>query len=666
MRENALRSVLLIGLAVLIIAALQATAAVIWPADSIRFDDGERLQAKFDAGDLGGGGGGVNVPTDRNGNGLPDAILIGDLDADTNLTSLDINAGLALMTDTTITLSVGLIAGTFVGDTGLPAPPTGNGADGEIELPCDIDFYGAGKYSTTIQATSDQQDYSVVSINKGLSACADVTIRDLGLDGLKPLSLDSSVDYDTVGRQCLNSFGVDRLLVQDAHIRNCWHDGVLVRGGTGSVVQRVDGSNAGGYGDTNPAAPHAGAAVFYFISDGSGDSVDGIMRDNDASKYTYAVIVRADTPGSRVTRPVIQGLRTSEPDSRAFATILLGGADDPVIDGLVSIAGAGVKLHADAVSIGHFQSTSGTIIRNSRIGSSVSGAVPLNLSAYHSRVLVQNTAIVGSPSGTNGVQLGAVGSWDFENVQISDTGGAGMQSSADLTYSNPLRLTNVTCSRAGTGACLYFPFGMSGVSFHGTRLLDTRVSGIRTLSGSFSNNTFADTTFDSAVAPDQWLGESAIGAFTTCTPALEGYWYLATDATGGGAGSDCSTGGAPPTGNTRNRCRCETGTWTDWNPIVSTSAFLIGTMTAPTNLSILGLDCKNHSGSDSGNINYCVDLGTNAIADVILDDINIAASTPISAWYPGAGGINAPNLTNFSVGISKCRSVPFVGNHCTP
>ena len=532
----------------------------------------------------GGGCGGTYPPNtliDRDGDGLPDYVRVGDFDHDGVLEIDDIQDAANALTDPG-PKRIDLVAGTFLPPANPAARAGRTFALLELRSFTTLDCGGTTSVILRGPPPTAGQDYAVISNIDHTLGNDEVWIRNCQIDGGAPPSYASTA-FPHNQRMGVYFRRTRHSGVSDSYVHGTVHAGLYTSNSTGDQFLRNRVDDVGGYGDTTGLWHQP--CIYLFAFGGGTVLSDFQAVGNTLTKCGHSGLnTRAedtDAPGD-VIRNMLWEHNTV--DGTRNVCINLRGVDGATVRDLTCAHAGAIETVRGFGSGYRFQgndnANSNVLIEDATATDVDAGQVGLDIGAWNDgltlrRVRVERTRDAsGAPlykdcAWLQRPQRGAV----LEDVTLDDCGRAALVVS-QLTGGLGDASETLTLRRlAASGLDQLDPLDTNrppGLEFDGdqSRLLleDVTISGASgpelSFGGALTNSTLRRIEIDS-VDPG-WLGPFIESTAPACTPALKGRWLTSQN---GSSAVDCSFGAG--TGGAHVRCGCSGSAWSAITSVAS-------------------------------------------------------------------------------------------------
>lgn len=527
---------------------------------------------------LGIGSGGCSTPTpinalrDRDGDGLPDQVLVGDFDGDGVLEMNDIQAAIDALTDPG-PKQIDVAPGVFAYPSSVAWPGRSHAIlelRSHTTLHCD-----PGRTVLQVGPLVAGRDYAVVANDDHTNGNDEVWVRGCEIDGGAPPSYASNVFPHTrrMGvffRRTRNSG------VSDSHVHDTVHAGLYTSNSSGDRFLDNVVEDAGGYGDTTGLwrqpciylfAFGGGVALSDFVASGNTLRRCGHSGLNTRAEHT-------DGPGD-VVRNLLWEHNTVE--NTLSACINLRGVDGATVRDLSCQHTGSIHLSRGFAtayrSAGDDNANSNVLIEDAVATGVDGGQAGLDVGAWVDGLTVRRVRVEGTRDAA-GASLYKDCAWIqrplrnavIEDLVLRDCGRSGAVVSALAggvgDASERLTLRRVAVEAVDQTGPIDTTL-LAGIDFEGPqdRLLleDLTLSGATgpelRFGGALSDSTLRRIEIDS-VDPG-WLGAFSEANAPACSAQIERRWITNLN---GQSATDCAFG--PGTsGATPARCGCAGGAW---------------------------------------------------------------------------------------------------------
>jgi hypothetical protein len=514
----------------------------------------------------------INALRDRDGDGLPDQVLVGDFDGDGVLEMNDIQAAMDALSD--------------------PGPKRIDVAPGVFAYPSTVAWPGRShailelRSYTTLACSPGrtvlqvgplvaQRDYAVVANDDHANGNDEVWVRGCEIDGGAPPSYASNT-FPHTRRMGVYFRRTRHSGVSDSFVHDTVHTGLYTSNSSGDRFLDNVVEDAGGYGDTTGLwrqpciylfAFGGGVALSDFQATGNTLRRCGHSGLNTRAEHT-------DAPGD-VVRNLVWERNTVE--DTFSACIHLRGVDGATVRDLTCQRTGPIHLSrgfaAGYRSAGDDNANSNVLIEDAVVSRVTGGQAGLDVGAWVDGLTLRRVRVEGTRDAA-GAALYKDCAWlqrPLRNAVIEDLtlrdcgrGGAVVSSLAggtgDASETLVLRRIEVAAVDQSNPIDTTFPAGLDFAGDHAHLLLeDLTLSGATgpelRFGGALSNSTLRRVEIDS-VDPG-WLGAFSEASAPACAAESEGRWITNLD---GRSSTDCVfTVGT--TGATPARCGCSGGSW---------------------------------------------------------------------------------------------------------
>jgi hypothetical protein len=517
----------------------------------------------------------LNVPIDRDGDGLPDSVRVGDFDGDGVFEMDDLQDAMDALTDPG-PKRMDVAAGVFSAPANPAARP--GRVHALLELRSFTTLTCAGIEHTRLRAgpltTTPAQDFAVVGNDDHAAGNDEVWIHHCRIDGGAPAG------YDGTGVARSQRMGVYFRRTRNSGVSDSWvhdtlHTGLYTSNSHGDRFLRNLVEDAGSWGDlvTGWRQP----CVYLFAFGGGGQLTGFEARDNVLRRCGNAGLnTRADDSfgAGDVVRDLLWEHNSVEDAHSTCAN--LRGVERATVRDLTCHRTGSISLYRGAGTGYRFQgndnASADVVVEDALVSEVNSGQAGLDVGAFVDGLAVRRVRVEGTRD-ANGAPLNKDCAWIqrplrnavLEDVVLRDCGRAGAvvtsRSGGLGDASELLTFRRWEVADADQAAPLDASF-QPGIDFVGPhlRLLleDLVLSGATApelrFSGGVRTSTLRRVEVDS-VDPG-WLAAFTERSAPACGPALEGRWITTLDGT---SATDCSFGSG--TGATPARCGCTGGAW---------------------------------------------------------------------------------------------------------
>jgi hypothetical protein len=515
-----------------------------------------------------------NVLIDRDGDGLPDQVRVGDFDRDGVLEIDDIQDAMDALTDPGPKLLV-VQPGTFQPPSAPASRPGRTHALLELRSFTTLQCAGPGRTVLRGGALTATQDYAVVSNDDHVVGNDQVWIQRCEIDGGAPASYSSPAFPKTrrIGvflRRTRNSG------VADSYVHDTVHTGLYTSNSSGDRFLRNLVEDVGGYGDSTVSWRQP--CIYLFAFGGGTVLSDFQALDNTLRRCGHTGLntraADADAPGD-VVRNLLWERNTVE--DTLTGCISLRGVDGATVRELSCHRAGSIKLSRGYGSGYRFEgndnANANVLIEDAVTTQLVGGQNGLDVGAWVDGLRLRRVRVEGTRD-ADGVALNRDCAWlqrplrnaVIEDLTLRDCGRGGAVVSSlpgglgDASERLTLQRIEIEALDQAKPLDTVHPAGIDFVGAHARLLLvDLTLSGATgpelRFGGALSNGTLRRVEIDS-VDPG-WMGAFFEAQVPACTPALEGRWITSRNGT---SGTDCVfTAGT--TGATPARCGCAGGAW---------------------------------------------------------------------------------------------------------
>jgi hypothetical protein len=517
----------------------------------------------------------LNVPIDRDGDGLPDSVRAGDFDGDGVLEIDDLQDAMDALTDPG-PKRIDVVAGVFSASVNPAARP--GRLHGLLELRSFTTLACSSIEHTTLRAgpltTTPAQDFAVVANDDHAAGNDEVWIRHCGIDGGAPpryagADVAKSQRMGVYFRRTRNSG------VCDSWVHDTLHTGLYTSNSRGDRFLGNLVERAGSWGDTTGDWRQPCIYLFVF---GGGEQLTGfeargntLRRCGNSGLNTRAE--HSDAAGD-VVRDLLWEDNTVEEAHSACAH--LRGVERATVRNLTCRRTGPIALYRGVGSAYRFQgndnASSDVRIEDVLVSEVTDGQAGLDVGAFVDGLALRRVRVEGTRD-ANGAPLNRDCAWIqrplrnavLEDVVLRDCGRAGAvvtsRSGGLGDASELLTFRRWEVGRVDQAAPLDATF-QPAIDFVGPhlRLLleDLVLSGASApelrFSGGVRLSTLRRVEVDS-IDPG-WLAAFTESSAPPCGPLLEGRWITSLDGT---SATDCTFGAG--TGSTPARCGCTDGAW---------------------------------------------------------------------------------------------------------
>ena len=625
-------------------------------------------------------GAGVNVPTDTDGDGFPDFVVVrGDYNGDGSTQTDDVQAAVDALTDPE-SRHVFVDAGQFLAPTsGLTEAASGDLLDYDslITLPSNTTLECSAWGRAVLHGIrfddlgdpDNGQDVSFSVVggdNSGGTGNSNIRILGCEIDGGLSQSYTSD---DGLGTFVANSNRMGVRLhdcvdceVSGNFVHDNFHSGIYFRGNS-DRMRVLDNllEDGGGYHDNAAIADRQQGQmrIYGFIEPGAtADMEDIVIRGNVLRRNPAGIKLRVGdaTATGRFKRATISGNIIEDALNTCVA---IGGSEDTAVLTNRCIRTDSIRTET-STAFGDFQSNlrvtiSGNVITDAQ--SETNDAQGIEVTSFHEDVLVQRNLVDGTES--NCATFGE----DVRGLDVSGTfrncGAQGIEWSAD----NPLDVGTLHDFVVdGWGRASFLT-----TTANGLRIYDgcaNKVIRNGTIKGAprwstpavrsnnarlFHNCELSNLTIDHA--PKNWIGTAAFASApfngtTSCTDQRADDWGIITDAAG------TTTVGSG--GTTRNVVYCDGTTWLDWN-FTKSAAVTFGFLSATDNHSneFRDITILNASASATGSDQDAWNFQDGAWTDILLDGIRLRSGTDLVGLEGPVDGVSVSVASGATAWVRK-------------
>jgi hypothetical protein len=523
------------------------------------------------SGGCGSSGGAPNVPSDSDGDGLPDRVTVGDFDGDGILEMDDLQDAVDALTDPgskTVTVQ----AGEYLAP-GAPGLRPGR-VHALLELPSHITLRCAGVGATVLHGTPPGagSDYAVLANRDFTNGNTGIWIRDCEIHGGMPESYRANT-FARTQRMGVFFRRTRDSRVTDSHVHHTAHTGLYTSNSRGDQFLRNVVEDAGGWGDTTASGKQP--CIYLYAIGGDASLSDFQAVDNTLRRCGFAGLnTRAedtDAPGTAIRNLLWE--RNSVEQTKSQCISLRGVEGGTVRDLSCRLTGSVILSRGAGTgyrSSGNDNANSNLTIEDV-VMSEVSLGPALDVGAWVDGLTIRRFSVEGTRDATGASVYRDCARLErplrnavLEDVELRDCGRAGLVVSAlspSTAAEETLTLRRVAIHGVDRSNALDGT-PSPGLHFQGPharlRLEDLDLAAATgpelLFDSAVSDAALLRVTIDS-VDPG-WLGAFPEAAVPDCTTALAGHWLTTLD---GSSGGDCAF--AAGTGSTPARCGCAAGAW---------------------------------------------------------------------------------------------------------
>lgn len=545
----------------------------------------------------------LNVPIDRDGDGRPDSVHVGDFDGDGALEMDDLQDAMDALTDPG-PKRVDVAAGVFSAPANPAARP--GRVHALLELRSFTTLTCAGIQHTRLRAgpltTTPAQDFAVVANDDHEGGNDEVWIRHCRIDGGAPTSY-AGTNVARSQRMGVYFRRTRHSGVSDSWVHDTLHTGLYTSNSHGDRFLRNLVEEAGSWGDT---ATDWRQPCIYLFAFGGGAQLTGFeARGNVLRRCGNAGLnTRADHSDGAgdVVRDLLWENNSVEYARSACAQ--LRGVERATVRDLTCHRTGPIALYRGIGSNYRFQgndnASADVLIEDVLVSEVTGGQAGLDVGAFVDGLTVRRVRVEGTRDAT-GAALNRDCAWlqrplrhaVLEDVVLRDCGRAGAVVTSragglgDASELLTFRRWEVRGVDQAAPLDATFQPGIDFVGPHLRLLLEDLVLSGATapelrFSGGVRTSTLRRVEVDS-IDPG-WLAAFSESSVPACSPPLEGRWITTLNGT---SATDCTF--ASGTGSTPARCGCTGGAW---HPIAWAATPGISFATATVHTNVLAEDIR--------------------------------------------------------------------------
>jgi hypothetical protein len=515
----------------------------------------------------------LNVATDRDGDGLPDTIRVGDFDGDGVLEMDDLQSAMDALTDPG-PKQLDVVPGSFAPPAAPASRPGRTHALLELRSFTTLQCSGPGFTILRGGPLAAGQDYAVVANDDHSVGNDEVWIRRCEIDGGAPPSFDAS-NVPRSRRAGVFFRKTRRSGVADSFVHDTLHTGLYTSNSTGDMFLRNVVEDAGSYGDTGGVGRQP--CIYQFAFGGGGVVADFQAIGNTLRRCGHSGLNTrasdAEAAGD-VIRNTLWEDNTVE--QATHACMNLRGVDGITVRNLTCRSTGAILLNRGFGTgyrwQGNDNANSNVVIEDAVSTNVDTGQVGLDLGGFVDGLRVRRLRIEHTRDPT-GAALPKDCAWIerplrdavIEDVELHDCGWRGLVVSTragglgDATETLQMRRIGVSeVDQVDPLDTAPFP----GILFEGAharlQLEDLTLAGATgpelAFGGALSNSALRRVEIDST--DPGWLGAFTEASAPACNAARDRHWLTNVN---GSSATDCSFGGG--TGALRVRCGCRSGSW---------------------------------------------------------------------------------------------------------